>query len=74
MKVKNGQIQVTNECKFWEFCAFLAEVSDHWEYDDVMKPTNRQMAIGFMRYHKNRKRHLNPNSRFMKMRQAIRTH
>lgn len=74
MKVKNGQLCLKNDYKYWEFWAFLADVGGYWKWADIHYPTNKQMAIGFRRYHKNKKRHLNPNSRFMKMRQAIRTH
>lgn len=72
MKVQKGQIYLKNEYKYWEFWAFLADVGGYWEWADIHHPTTKQMAIGLKRYHKNRERHLNPNSRFMKMMKQIR--
>ena len=72
MKTKNGKIQLKNEYKYWEFWAFLADVGSYWAWANIHYPTTKQMAIGLKRYHKNKKRHLKTNSRFMKMRQEIR--
>jgi hypothetical protein len=71
MKVKKGQILLKNEYKYWEFWAFLAELGGY-EWANIHGDNHKQAEIGYRRYLKNRERHLNPNSRFMKMRQEIR--